>query len=120
MSNTKTAPKRAPKVGANSFSINLADENSDSLPTSLGIKPQRAKEITDHVQDLGKKGDLKVSSVLHQLGEDYPNPNERAYAVYSMGNIHAMSQGGEDLLSRLLGGSDKGADMPGWGDDGAN
>lgn len=118
MSTTKTAKVRTPKVGANPFSINLADESSDSLNVALGIKADRMKTITDDVQNRLQNGgeDAKVSTLLHDLGEAYPNPNERALAVYTLGNIHGVQSGGiGDMLSKMMSGEDKGEDMPGWG-----
>lgn len=119
MSTTKTAALvRAPKLGANQFSINLVDENSDSLPTALGIKPERAKAISDDTQKMmSDPQNSRISTLLHNLGETYTNPNERAFAVYSVGNLHGMQEGGMgDLMQKLMG-TDKGGDMPGWSAD---
>lgn len=101
----------------------IVDHNEKKVGPSIGIAPERAKQIYGEMIDLYKKNP-KISQSLQEITESYLNQGELAYALFTFGELSTkfncpLHSGAGGIIGLMLGGikppdDDIDDDKSGW------
>jgi hypothetical protein len=97
-----------------SLRVIIIDDESDQIPTVLGITPEREQELNDLVVSTYQIEDSTVTDNFVEISKQCKHVNELAYAIFHLGvrigkgkALSYLSEGGLGSLLAAMGQSKK-------------
>jgi hypothetical protein len=81
----------------------IIDDESDQIPTVLGITPEREKELEDIVRIVWKTEKTTITDNFVEISKQCKHANELTYCIYHLGAQVGKSTAAKEFMEGKIG-----------------